>query len=203
MAAHADPNAAPSSNEQQPPQQDSSPSQLSAHEAAVDAELRRMLRVRGEAGAAQNGGKLPGHVTRAQELASRLGSLSMPKPPIVASSLDGFMINRHDRTVDEISRRLPLLHQPHASGQPAAVPNPTDAHRALAALQTHDMAGAQTACANASRIADDAKALDFQAQLTKSTAIQAAHDAHRAAVTVVQRARRGVISPRYQRGRCH
>jgi hypothetical protein len=158
-----------------------------SHSAALEAELRRMLHVRAEPG----GGPAkatPGHLLRAQALAARLQTLSAPKPPLVASSLDGFMINRHDRTVDEIVRRTPLLLQSSPNGVSAsrpAIPHPADAHRALAAFQTHDMSAAQHAVATAGRVADEAKALDFHAQLTKSLVIQASHAAHRAAVSIV------------------
>ena len=147
---------------------------------SVEAELARMLRVSTVGDAPP-----PAYALRARDLAARGKSLPPPRKPIVASSIDSYLINRHDRTVEEINRKTPIFqpraqfHQDHA-----AIPSRTDVHRALAALQTHDMEAAQDAVGNAAKISENLKLTVFQTQLAKSIAMQSAHEVHRLAVSL-------------------
>jgi hypothetical protein len=198
---HVDPNPRAAAAATPPAQ----PERALSHAAAVDAELERMLHF--NVGVADGDVAAP-YMVKAADLAARARALPDPRPPLLASSLESYLLYRHERTVEEILRRTPLLlelpapaeqqqplaatavgdQQPPKRKAQTAIPNPADAHRALAALQTTALARSRDAVSHMDRLADSTRRLAYHAQLTKSTAVQAAHDAHRAAIVLVAEA---------------
>ena len=161
-------------------------------DAQLQAELDRMIHFNaGGGGGSPAGGTVLPYQARAAALAARAQALPPPRAPFIASATEAFLLNRHERTVEEAVRRTMLfLAQPTPPTIPLddkearvvaiatapCTPQHADIHRALAAVQTIAMQASTEYGSSLDLSAETSKTVAFNAQLAKSTVTRVGKD---------------------------